>query len=347
MFDAITESMSQFVASNFARPKPRHLPDLPPIKRVSDRVVRILGMNPSEFTLQGTNTYLVGTGPSRWLIDTGEGRREYIPLLRKAMEDEGVTGLEGILLTHYHGDHIGGLQDVRALMKDLGVDEPVLAYKRIRAGNGERAVRTDDNPHGDVDDPERSRCYVDVRDGDLFRCEGATIRALHTPGHTPDHVVFTLQEEGCMFAGDCVLNGNTTTFENLGEYTASLRRMAEALPRGGALYPSHGDVVEDGHKNLEEYMRHRSMREEMFMEALKEDWATRPERGGMTASELCRAVYAHQVSYLVLVTACEGITRQHLAKMTEEGRVIAEGGRGGGGWPGEVRYVPAAGEMAR
>ena len=170
MFDAITESMSQFVASNFARPKPRHLPDLPPIKRVSDRVVRILGMNPSEFTLQGTNTYLVGTGPSRWLIDTGEGRREYIPLLRKAMEDEGVTGLEGILLTHYHGDHIGGLRDVRALMKDLGVDEPVLAYKRIRAGNGERAVRTDDNPHGDVDDPERSRCYVDVRDGDLFRC---------------------------------------------------------------------------------------------------------------------------------------------------------------------------------
>ena len=139
-----------------------------------------------------------------------------------------------------------------------------------------------------------------------------------------------------MFAGDCVLNGNTTTFENLGEYTASLRRMAEALPRGGALYPSHGDVVEDGHKKLEEYMRHRSMREEMFMEALKEDWATRPERGGMTASELCRAVYAHQVSYLVLVTACEGITRQHLAKMTEEegdrrgrqGRVgLARGGQ--------------------
>ena len=36
-----------------------------------------------------------------------------------------------------------------------------------------------------------------------------------------------------------------------------------------------------------------------------------------------------------------------LAKMTEEGRVIAEGGRGGWGWPGEVRYVPAAGEVAR
>ena len=37
MFDAIYESMSNFVASNFAGPKPRHLPELPPIKRVSDR----------------------------------------------------------------------------------------------------------------------------------------------------------------------------------------------------------------------------------------------------------------------------------------------------------------------
>lgn len=347
MFDAIYESMSNFVASNFAGPKPRHLPELPPIKRVSDRVVRILGMNPSAFTLQGTNTYLVGTGPSRWLIDTGEGRREYVHLLRQAMEDEGVTGLEGILLTHHHGDHTGGLGDVRAMLKDMGVESPVLAYKRIRRDHGERAVCTHDDPGGDVDDPTRSRCYAAVGDGAIFRCEGATIRALHTPGHTPDHVVFTLEEEGSMFAGDCVLNGNTATFEDLGEYTESLKKMAQELPAGGTLYPSHGDVVTDGTGKLAEYLRHRAMREEMFMDALREDWSQRPERGGMTASELCHAVYARQVSYLVLKTACEGITRQHLGKMTEEGRVRVEGGKGGWGFGGEVRYVPSAGEMAR
>ena len=347
MFDAIYESMSNFVASNFAGPKPRHLPELPPIKRVSDRVVRILGMNPSAFTLQGTNTYLVGTGASRWLIDTGEGRREYVHLLRQAMEDEGVTGLEGILLTHHHGDHTGGLGDVRAMLKDMGVESPVLAYKRIRRDHGERAVRTHDNPGGDVDDPTRSRCYAAVADGAIFRCEGATIRALHTPGHTPDHVVFTLEEEGAMFAGDCVLNGNTATFEDLGEYTESLKKMAQELPAGGTLYPSHGDVVTDGTNKLAEYLRHRAMREEMFMDALRNDWSQRPERGGMTASELCHAVYARQVSYLVLKTACEGITRQHLGKMTEEGRVRVEGGKGEWGFGGEVRYVPSAGEMAR
>ena len=59
------------------------------------------------------------------------------------------------------------------------------------------------------------------------------------------------------------------------------------MPAGGTLYPSHGDVVTDGTNKLAEYLRHRAMREEMFMDALREDWNTRPERGGMTASELC------------------------------------------------------------
>ena len=377
MLDAAKEGASAFVAANFAGPPPRGLPPLPPIAKLSPRVIRVLGQNPSAFTLQGTNTYLVGTGKTRWLIDTGEGKRAYAPLLRRAMKAHGVEGLEGVLLTHWHGDHVGGLASVRAMFPDVAV----VAHKRVRRDKGEKALG-----EGGNEDPRAARTYADVADGAVFRATGATIRAMRTPGHSEDHVVFVLEEEGAMFAGDCVLNGNTATFECLTEYSASLERMerelratvdegngndgddggdgkagdgddggeitptdgnnASVIPRG-RLYPSHGEVIRDGVKKLAEYRKHRSWRENIFMDELRDGWRRDPRSGGMTAAELCDVVYSRQVSWLVLKTACAHITSQHLAKMTEEGRVVREE-RGLWGWVlSSPRYRPAASEMGK
>lgn len=374
MFESLTESVSAFVGANFGGPVPRGLPALHPVTRLSPTVVRVLGGNPSAFTLQGTNAYLIGTGATRWLLDTGEGKPVFITNLRAAMKAEGVTALEGILLTHWHLDHVGGIGDVRALMKrEFGAKQPVLAYKHVRHGHGEmevdaeaviRVTGTSDetergNDANEIDalkkTIEQSRSYVHVRDGDVFDAvPGVTLRAVFTPGHAEDHFCFVLEEEGSIFAGDCVLNGNTAVFENLSQYSASLDTMKRELQNAvasaknstardsnrsgndlrrtsttasqppGTLYPSHGDVVVDGVKKLGVYAKHRVTREKAFVEALVKSWETEPARGGLTQSELARTVYGNSVNWLVLKTAVWGIVGQHLQKLVEDGRVVME-----------------------
>jgi len=85
---------------------------LPDQQRLSDAVYTVLGMNPGPFTLEGTNTYLVGSGSSRILIDTGEGVDAYEANLKKAVEGSGCKDIEHILITHNHPDHVGGIKSV-------------------------------------------------------------------------------------------------------------------------------------------------------------------------------------------------------------------------------------------
>ncbi|SLM37124.1 Beta-lactamase-like [Lasallia pustulata] len=194
------------------------------VQRLSPLVIRILGGNPGKFTLQGTNTYLIGTGPHRILIDTGEGLPTWTTLLSHLLTSERAT-VTLALLTHWHPDHTLGVPSLRALCPSAQI------FKTP-------------SPH----DP--SPGYHAITPNQTFTTEGATLRALPTPGHTADHTALILEQESAIFTGDAVLGHGTAVFEDLPAYMASLERMRREF--AGRAYPAHGAVVEDGRARIDD-----------------------------------------------------------------------------------------------
>lgn len=274
---------------------------LPEVERLSPICIRILGGNPSKFTLQGTNTYLIGSGPQRILIDTAEGKPSWIAALKRTLVEEKAT-IGSTLLTHWHPDHVGGVRDVLELAEESAA-KPKVYKNRPDAGQ------------------------LDIADGQQFSVEGATLTAHYTPGHANDHMVFTLTEEdGAMFTGDNVLGQGTAVFEDLSTYLASLERMSTLYSTGNGrrAYPGHGPAIDDGPARIREYVSHRQQREDQIVSTLRET----NEIAGTAAwepIELVRVIYKDVPESLHL--PAQGGVKQVLQKLEKEGRAYQESGR--------------------
>lgn len=257
---------------------------LPAVERLSPRVIRILAGNAGKFTLQGTNTYLIGTGRRRILLDTGEGRPVWLASLKATLEQENAT-VSTALLSHWHYDHVNGVEDL------------------LRLSPGTKIYKND---------PEES--WQSIEDGQKFVAEGVTLTAAHTPGHTTDHMAFVLAEEDAMFTADNVLGQGTAVFEDLATYLSSLERMRKLFK--GRAYTGHGPVVENGPAKIAEYIEHRRLREEQVVRTMKSG------SGSWSPMEIVKVVYA-DVPENLHVPAAGGVV-QILEKLEREGRVERE-----------------------
>ncbi|OAQ79093.1 metallo-beta-lactamase domain-containingprotein [Purpureocillium lilacinum] len=258
---------------------------LPPVERLSPACIRILGGNPGKFTLQGTNTYLLGTGRQRILIDTGEGRQAWLDSLKATLESEAAT-VQTALISHWHQDHTGGIAQLQSLAP------------------GATIFKMDPAPG-----------QSPIEDGQVFRVDGVTLTAVHTPGHTVDHVVFVLEEEDAMFTADNVLGHGTAVFEDLAAYLASLSTMRTLF--SGRAYPGHGPVVENGPARIAEYVAHRRQREQQVLEVMSS------KASAWSAMDIVKVVY-RDVPDSLHAAACGGVV-QILDKLQREGRVAGVG----------------------
>lgn len=275
---------------------------LPEVERLSPICIRLLGGNPSKFTLQGTNTYLLGSGPRRILIDTAEGKPSWIAALKRTLAEENAS-ISAALLTHWHPDHVGGVRDILDLAAGATVGAATDVYKH-RPDAGQR----------------------DIVDGQQFSVEGATLTAHYTPGHAHDHMVFTLAEEAAMFTGDNVLGQGTAVFEDLSVYLASLDKMSAlySTSRGKRAYPGHGPVIDDGPAKIREYVSHRQEREDQIISTLRETNVLEG-KAAWEPIELVRVIYKDVPENLHL--PAQGGVVQVLQKLKGDGRAYEEGGK--------------------
>jgi glyoxylase-like metal-dependent hydrolase (beta-lactamase superfamily II) len=189
------------------------------------------------------------------VIDPGPDLPGHVDALLAALGHERVAW---ILCTHTHRDHSPAS---RALKAATGA--PI-------AGCAPLAL-DDDGPRADA---AFDRHYAPDRvlaDGESVEGADWTLEAVHTPGHTSNHLCFALPEERALFSGDHVMGWSTTIVSppdgDMADYRASLDRL---LARDDAVYyPAHGPAIEAPKQHLRGLAAHRRMREKQILRRLE------------------------------------------------------------------------------
>lgn len=172
-----------------------------------------------------------GLGNSAWLVNLGDGSALVVDPSRDPrgpLTEADKLGLEirWVAETHLHADFVSGARELLAELPGarlVAAAEADLAYG-----------------------------YTPVGDGDEVDLGGLTLRAMATPGHTPEHLAYVLEEDGrpeALFSGGTLIVGGVARPDLISpERTEPLARAAWrsitdrllALPDELTVFPTHG-----------------------------------------------------------------------------------------------------------
>ncbi|HEX2196406.1 MAG TPA: MBL fold metallo-hydrolase [Actinomycetota bacterium] len=254
--------------------------------RVSPFVHVVLAPNPGVMTGPGTNTYVVGSGPTI-IVDPAVADDDYLG------EVAAVAGeVAALVITHRHSDHTGG---VAALAGRLGDGVAVRAW-------GDAAV------DGIVPEP--------LDDGEVLRAGGAVLRTVFTPGHSSDHVCLYLEASATLFSGDTILGEGTAVIAppdgDMGAYLDSLARLRTLHVE--RIFPGHFRPLNGGRDVIDGYVAHRRARERRILDAL--------DAGARTMEEIVARAYDDTPAELHPAAAMSALA--HLELLERGCRVVSK-----------------------
>lgn len=263
------------------------------LESLTPLIRRIVANNPGPFTFLGTGTYVVGRGEVA-VIDPGPELPEHVEALLEQLGEERVTH---ILVTHTHRDH-----SPAARLLQAATGAPTYGF----------------GPHAGGDHEVEAGADVDfvpdkvIGEGSLLEGPGWRLQALHTPGHTSNHLCFALAQEQALFCGDHVMGWSTTVIQppdgNMADYMAQLHRLRDRDER--IYWPTHGAPIESPRLHLDALIAHRLARRAKVLAAL----------GNVPAKPLALVPKAYESSLdRRLYTAAAQSLLAHLIELAAEG----------------------------
>lgn len=276
------------------------------VSRLGAGLIRVIAPNPSAMTYWGTNSYILGTGDTRVLIDPGPMDAQHMDALFDALP-AGAT-FSHILVTHAHKDHSAGAAEIA---RKTGAK--VYAFGDALAGRSavmERlAAQTDVGGGEGVDFAFQPDALL--HDGQILETPAGEITAPHTPGHMGNHLCFVWND--CLFSGDLIMGWSSSLISPPDGDAAAFRGSCQKLlmRTDMALYPGHGAPLETSHARITELMNHRAQREGQILQAL--------QHSQMTLAEVTQAVYGDLDPFTAKAAARN--TLAHLIDLKEQSRI--------------------------